>query len=514
MRITVVIPDEAQLVTAGVRIRYRRIEPHLRAAGHQLELVPIERLGKAAGVAPDICLFSKCHDARSLVLARALRREGAAVGIDVFDDYYSDATDSRFVHLREWLRAIAGDLAFALCATPPMRTRLSALLPGLPVHVVRDPCEPFDAEGIAQSAERNLARARESRLVDIGWFGVGDNPHFALGLSDLHAFCGELAELRRWGYRPRLSILTNRRALDRERLEMLARLPVPCRVEEWSADRERNLVSESLFCFLPVNAQPFSTVKSLNRAVTALTGGAQVVSPGYPLYAELEPFIYRDVSALVEDMERGSPALRRETVPSLAALLGHLGEPGVEAAALVRFLAALPRAAAGAAGGALQAVIHGWHSSTAIHKFAQQRGCLSIASPFFQATLDFDVSLGASADGPAVMLSERAYGLLGERHRRHLEIHHRRDGRPCGRLLLSQIDVPLVCDFADMIECREAAVVTTRYRAVMTFLAAMLRELFADVPIVLAENGSPPWADVGATFAPWPAATSAMTDAA
>jgi hypothetical protein len=32
MRITVVIPDEAQLVTAGVGIRYRRIEPQLRAA--------------------------------------------------------------------------------------------------------------------------------------------------------------------------------------------------------------------------------------------------------------------------------------------------------------------------------------------------------------------------------------------------------------------------------------------------------------------------------------------------
>jgi hypothetical protein len=32
MRITVVIPDEAQRATAGVRIRYRRLEPHLRAA--------------------------------------------------------------------------------------------------------------------------------------------------------------------------------------------------------------------------------------------------------------------------------------------------------------------------------------------------------------------------------------------------------------------------------------------------------------------------------------------------
>ncbi|QZN98509.1 hypothetical protein [Chenggangzhangella methanolivorans] len=197
------------------RIRYHRLAERLEAAGHALELLPIEALGQG-GRDADVFVFSKCHDARTVALAEDLRSRGARVGVDVFDDYYSDVADSRFVHLREWLRGLAARLDFAMCSTPLMADKLKGILPRLPIHVMHDASIALDAEAVARRVELNAERALSTRRIDVTWFGIGDNPHFRLGVSDLHAFSGALLDFVRAGYRPRVSILTNRRALDVE----------------------------------------------------------------------------------------------------------------------------------------------------------------------------------------------------------------------------------------------------------------------------------------------------------
>ena len=503
MKIAVVIPDDRQLVTAGVRIRYNRLAPGLETIGHSIELVSLDAFRDVSPGFADVVLFSKCHDARALALAGVLRRNGIAVGVDVFDDYYSDPSDSRFVHIREWIRALSANLTFAMSSTSLMSERLGQVLPGVPRHVLHDPSPDFDPGRIGRIVESNLERTLSTRKLDICWFGIGDNPHFEVGLSDLHDFGGALADIRAAGFEPRLSILTNRRALDVDRLEMIARLPVRCRLEVWSEPAERETIAASLFCFLPVRTQNFSVVKSLNRAVTALTGGSQAMTSGYPLYGELRPFIYERLSTLITDVEAGALAMRAETAPALLELLSRWGGPAVEAERLVAFLDALPSAVEAEAPRPTGVIVHGRRTTGVVHKFGLRLGHLSVASPFAHQNLNFDLRFVVLPDAqePAIVLSKAAAAALRPNLRAMLTPHDGAGPKISGRIVASALTARAPADFGDILACRSSAVTAMRYRRTMEYVADVTRELFGDVSIYLSELESPLWADVSRTFA-------------
>lgn len=415
MRIGIIMIGEDQAASAGVRIRYKRLQPHLEAAGHHLELIPIDSFSRGRAFECEAYFFCKCYDVRALVLADLMRRAGRIVGVDLFDDYFSQVANARFVHLRTWFAGIAPNLSCAICSTPRMRAVLAALAAELPVRIVNDPFDRFDADRIAASVSANGDAARRTRRLPIAWFGMGDNPHFPVGLHDLAAFADILGACRRHGFRPELTILTNRRALGVERLEAIARLGIPSRLEEWTEPLEREVVSRSVFCFLPVNLQGFSTVKSLNRAVTALAGGSQVLSAGYPLYAGLHPFVYRDIDALLDDVEAGRPAVNGDTVRALKERLETLADPAAEAAGLVAFLASVEPPLVDPEP-VRYAVVHGRKSLGAIHKQVQQLGHLSVASAFATEVLHYDVLPGVDpvTGDPGLLLTDRAVACLRE----------------------------------------------------------------------------------------------------
>lgn len=412
MNIVFVLASEDNLVSAGVRIRYSRLLPYLERLGHNVTVVPINELNEADKLDGDVFIFCKCHDVRSVVLADMLRRKGAQVGIDLFDDYFSQETNSRFVHLRSWFRAMAPNLSFAICSTPMMRRLINNLLPGVPGHIINDPFETLEAEKISLSVEKNVERALSTRVMDVAWFGMGDNPHFSVGLQDLFAFGETIRSLRTHGFSPSLSVLTNRRALTADSLELLGRMGVPVRLEEWSVPLERELIESSLVSYLPVNAQTFSVAKSLNRAVTALTGGSQVLSEGYPLYSELGSFIYRDVEALVSDITAERPLLRRETLGELAGMLATKAHPAHETEAFVDFLQKLEPACS--SNDATYAVIHGRKTTSMVHKQIQKLRQLSVGSPFQTTTLVFDIRFSKDEETgkPGLLLTRQAYMRL------------------------------------------------------------------------------------------------------
>ncbi len=503
MRICVVVPSVDHMATAGVRIRYQRLEPWLRAAGHELTLKLIDdMLPKSMGLF-DVYLLCKCHDARSAVLAAELTARGIHVGADFFDDYYSQGDDSRFVHLRTWLRTIIKDLSFTLCSTPLMRASLQALAPRLPCHMVSDPFEAVDPGALALGVERKLERARTSRILDIGWFGIGDNPHFPVGISDLAAFAGGLTDFSRWGFTPRLAILTNRRALTPARLEMLGRLPLPHRLEEWSTEGERKLVAESYVCFLPVNAQRFSTVKSLNRGVTALTGGAQVLSAGYPLYAEMGEFVYRDVASVAEDILGARPKLRRETMASFLGLMGRMADPEGEAGGLTAFLSGLPARPKPATDPPLLGVIHGRHSTGAVHKYAQRLGHLSVPAAFAAVDLNYDIRVTRDANTGTAML--QLSHNAAQRLRSHLKGLVRPLTPAVGKLVSAlplQEDMANPFDPAQPEPINSDAVFIANYAAEIGRIEAIVRRHFDVTGVVLSEYASPFWSGDGRQAAP------------
>ncbi|WP_230534258.1 hypothetical protein [Microvirga roseola] len=495
MKIAIIVPSEDHFATAGVRIRYQRLKPRLEAAGHRFELVPIDTVDARSEHSFNTYIFCKCHDARSLILADALARAGLHVGVDFFDDYYSQTRDSRFVHLREWLRNIAPSLSFAICSTERMRAGLTVLLPDLPFHIINDPCDGLDPDHVAASIEKNVERALSTRQLDVGWFGMGDNPHFPVGLSDLFAFSEILMQSRRWGFEPRLSVLTNKRSMTAERLEMLARLPVACALEEWTEELEGQLIANSLLCFLPVNAQPFSTVKSLNRAITTLASGAQALSTGYPLYAELDSFIYRDLGTLISDVERGAPALRRETIPKLLESLEALGNPDVEASKLISFLGNMhPLQAESAPSTSVQAVVHGVGALSIVHKLAQRIDLLSVASPLTSLELDFDVRIDfdPSTGGTSAVLSDAALRLLPEPVRQRTAPCPTGGKRNLYQLVLENPGWETEDLFLDE-NARSMSVALSTYASRMEATLAGLRSLFGPIRVYVSESRSPYW---------------------
>jgi hypothetical protein len=413
MRITIVAPSEQYMALAGVRIRYRRIASRLENAGHTFEIMQISDFDRRIPMESDAYVFSKCYDARSFLAATAMRGQGRHVGIDVFDDYFDQSRDSQFVRHREWLRTMGELCDFFLCSTPRMHEVVKRFLPDAPGHVLNDPFHAFDVKSVGDMISEKLVRARRERHIDVLWFGVGDNPNFHIGLKDLAAYGDNLQQLRRRGFDVSLRILTNRRALDLEGLKSISRLAVAHSVEEWSQARETELLAQSLLAFIPVNAQAFSIAKSLNRAVTALTGGAQVLSPGYPLYQPLEEFIYDTADGFIDDVEAARLKVRRATTAALSNTLATWGDPGREGEKLIEFMQKIvDRPTAVSLPKTLTGVLHGLRSPVDCHKAAQRLGQLSIAGQVNAPKLNYDVRFVIDADGAQVQFSAAAKQAL------------------------------------------------------------------------------------------------------
>ncbi|MBA3729434.1 MAG: hypothetical protein H0W92_01305 [Sphingomonas sp.] len=392
MRIVVLIPSEDYRDNAGARIRYGRIAPSLAAAGHQLVLADLNSFDPlTSGFA--VALFSKCHDARSLMCARVLAARGVRVGVDLFDDYFSQVHDSRITRYRDWLAELVPMIDFLLCSTPAMAKVARLYRVDCPIHVMNDPMIRQATGKLTSILAQKKTAAVANRTIDLCWFGMGDNPHFRVGLTDLAAFGADLAEPSMLGYTVRLKVLTNRRALDADGLSLLSRLPVDVTLEEWSPAAEAASLNRATACVLPVNAQQFSSAKSLNRAVSALSAGCQVLALGYPLYAPLHSLIYRDIMAMVRDVSCGDTLLRAETLGSYTSLMETLASPEKEAKDLVGFLEVALAASRHTDKYEIppMAVIHGSVTSGAVHKFATRLGALAVRGPLCTAKLDYDV---------------------------------------------------------------------------------------------------------------------------
>ncbi len=490
MKIAVLIPSEDYRNNAGARIRYGRIAPSLAAAGHQMVLEDINSFDPLMSDHA-VVILSKCHDARSLICARVLTARGVLVGVDLFDDYFSQLHDSRMTRYRDWLAELVPIIDFVLCSTPAMAKVAHLYNASLPVHVMNDPMEPQPIGNLTSILARKMTAAIETQAIDLCWFGMGDNPHFRVGLSDLAAFGADLAEPVMLGFSVRLKVLTNRRALDADGLSLLSRLPVEVSVEEWSPAGEAAALAQATACILPVNAQQFSIAKSLNRAVSALTAGCQVVALGYPLYEPLQSLIYRDILTLVSDLGEGRALLRTEALGTYAELMESLASPKKEADDLVQFLQGALAASRRVDESAIpqMAVIHGSVTSGVVHKFAARLGALAVRSPFCTAKLGYDVFFGGRIGQRSLdmFISERAVGRLLPKAREKA----RKAGTIAGRSVwaVTSGGEPDESNWSDAPLTFQIAV----YAAAMEDLRRQIEAAFGPVGVVLSELSRHPF---------------------
>lgn len=482
------------MTQAGVRIRYRRIEDVLRGQGHELHVTSIQDLASQTNFIHDVYIISKCYDARAFLVAHLLAASEKCIGVDLFDDYFSQSHDSRFTGLRYWLRTLLQLADFALCSTRAMRELAESFAPELPVHVMNDPAVPLDPESVREALRRKLEYAHRRATLNVAWFGIGDNPHFPVGLADLVAFGGDLASLRGQGFEVRLSILTNPRAMTADGLAMLRRLALPYTAEEWTEERERRLLATSLVCFLPVNAQNFSVVKSLNRAVSALCAGTQVLSSGYPLYEPLAALVYRDPAQLRDDVKRQTLMLREDTVPLLQRLMEQWADTLAEGQSLAQFLEKQrERKSAGQQTPA--AVIHGKNTIGEVHKLAQRKAVLSVGSPFCTTPLNFDIRFALAADGEGldVLIADRHHSTLGQNIQALLSPHGKILDITYQKLDTSRLLPGFRLEGVALARMGSAMSVSASYPHVMAGIEKILRQLFPGIRCYHSEQAALPW---------------------
>ncbi len=395
MRLLFIVPSNVQKTTAGTRIRYDRL-----ALGGKCFDVATESMGELTREdisSCDVCILSKTYSSEAIAIARAANSMGKLVGLDLFDDYFTQWGDPTLLRFRQWLRLAGEACDFALCSTAVMQRITEHHAPRLPVHLLPDLYPEIDPGAMKPLVAEKLLRAQAERSIDILWFGIGSNPNFPVGLHDLCAYSSSLHALASRGFKPKLTILTNKAALRPERLAQLSRLPIDHRTEFWSLEAEKEALAKAFACFLPVNGQSFSRAKSLNRALTAISAGAQVLSPGFPLYAELDPMIYTDATELVEDAATGRCRIREDNLADVARIVAKASAVTSLASDLFDFLAARIQAKAHGVSDSRNpariALIYGSSLDVLAAGGAKAAGVLSVASPFVQVERDYDIRL-------------------------------------------------------------------------------------------------------------------------
>ena len=403
MKICIVIQSDDFRDSAGMRIRYDRFRDSLDSAEVTIEAATIAELAAAKTLDHDVYVFCKTFDIAALLLARRVRAAGKAVGQDLFDDYFSQHSDSRLQRYRDWLRDMATVTDFAICSTPQMAEVVRPYLPDLPITAIDDPVIGFEPAAVAALAEQKVEQARSTRSIDLLWFGIGDNPFFPVGLTDLAACEGELATMQRLGWTVRLRILTNRRPFEGAGGEVLRRFGLGFELIEWSEEREREELAAASVAIIPVNGQAFSRAKSLNRAVTALAAGCQVLNPGYPLYERLGEFVYRSTEQLLDDLSAGRCRLGAASIDELAATLAVLADPSKAASSFVaEAQAALERLSFRKRAAGPVCLLHGRASPIAAHKAVGAIGGYSVKTIFCKAGWNFPIRF-ESEHGEIVM---------------------------------------------------------------------------------------------------------------
>jgi hypothetical protein len=186
-------------------------------------------------------------------------------------------------------------------------------------------------------------------------------------------------------------------------LTRLGKLPVPYKLDIWSLQGEREALERALVSFIPVNGQAFSRAKSYNRALTAISAGTQVLSPGFPLYRELAPAIYSDSLSLLYDLEDGRCRITAQSVAEVIQATSKVSEVGSVADELYQFLFGLMYEdddGQTRRGGRViprrgpprrEALIYGIQYEGLMIRAARAAGILQVKTPFAQRERAYDI---------------------------------------------------------------------------------------------------------------------------
>ena len=316
MRIIFIVGSPQSLTAAGVRIRYKRLQPFFHDKQLSTSIIPIKDISERDIQESDVVIISKVFSSDSLYIIALCRSLGVKVGIDLFDDYFSDHRLSVFRKLRDWLELASKAADFLICSTKRMKHVASQFIQPELVHIINDTKDPkvtFSETKTLLDQKSNYISHYKS--LNILWFGIGDNPYFNVGINDLSSYSNALFRINKLTSSINFTILTNERALSSTNLAKISRLPIKPKLETWSDFKEIEYLKNTHLAFMPVSHQNFSIAKSANRCLTALTYGCQVLSNGYGLYSDFSDLIYSSTREFATDYTNSSFKFSQDTLP-------------------------------------------------------------------------------------------------------------------------------------------------------------------------------------------------------
>jgi len=489
VKIAVIVQSEKFLASAGVQIRYLRFKAMLSEADEaELVFLTLHALEAERQYTADVYLFVKTFTADALTLMAHLSGLRKVVGQDLFDDYFSQFGDARLARFRTWLGRSAPFTDFAVCTTSRMSEVVRSYLPDVPITPVDDPMHHLDRDALDRRLAAKLLRMRRERRVRLIWFGIGDNPYFPVGLQDFIANAEAVTDLQKAGWAVDVTVLTNDRALTSLTLPRLAKLPATIDLTTWSVAVERKALEEADAVLLPVSGQSFSRAKSLNRAITAIENGCQVISQGFPLYRRLDPLIYTDVGQFALDLTRGALRVSALTLNEQADRLRTLGDPRT---LTVSFLSACRQAFKGkkqatSAAPGLLCVLHGMESPVAQHKLVSRLGGLSVKTPFHDARWNYHLRFDVEGGQLVVLIEGGQVGRLAagiQVDQRPRIVHERTFLEVLLPDAASASEVPIHCIASPHLAARLAV-----YPALMRHAERVVRHLFPQPRVLVSER--------------------------
>ncbi|ABB33923.1 hypothetical protein [Synechococcus sp. CC9605] len=338
MKALIIYPNKEWMNSGGARIRYKRLEPFIKAKNVELVYKPINKVSVKLLKEVNIAIIVKVYGLDSLRIISFCKSCGIGVGIDLFDDYFSDETLNLLHDKYNWIKIASIMCDFVICSTEKMKEIAAKFVPKKSIHLVKDTCESnILSEETEELISQKVNSWKASGHLNILWFGIGDNPYFEVGIKNLANYSNSLFQFRKSFGSITFTILTNERALTQENLSFISNLPIEANVELWSPQLEAKLLREAHVTIIPVSHQQFSIAKSSNRCITALSYGCQVLSNGYNLYSDFTDLIYRSTGELIHHYKHDTLKLNNDSLPGFIDKCNANYNPEAQADNTVRF---------------------------------------------------------------------------------------------------------------------------------------------------------------------------------
>jgi hypothetical protein len=292
---------------SSARLRCYRPCEYLRSAGWKCEIFDARRMDRYR-----VVVFQKAYTPNDLDIADHLRGLGVRTVFDLCDNHlYVPDDRPDFRERAERLRQMIDRVDAVSVATPEL-----ARIIDRPTVVIDDALDdvPIDWWSPARAISRRWRGRRPLRLI---WFGNAGEASPQFGMIDLARL---VTVLQATHARSPLSltVVSNSRAAFEKHLSG-ARFPV--HYHEWVTSRFVRLFRRHDLCLIPVNVNPFTVCKTVNRLALSLLLGVPAIADWIPSYDEP-----RD-STLFGDWERSlaihttDPILGRRQVRGAQAYL-------------------------------------------------------------------------------------------------------------------------------------------------------------------------------------------------